>query len=755
MSLVTTSEHRQTRYTLLTPTYVAPRQGDTYNIHATTEDVPVVLELLAKSKYVALDLETRGSDYSSDIEIIGIGLAWDTGSCYFEYSQVFCTNLLQQISKHSGLIAHNVYFDGGVIYKVAGLTLRWHMCTYALLAHLANEGHPDQSWGLKTAQVELLLWADSNEHELGEWLVANGHYRGVRRVDSTPEFLIQEYYAGKLSPQWAEMWQAPASILGKYCLLDAESTYLLYTAILLPALERFPGLQMQMQDCMYLIEQLIKQKVAGILVDRKAFLDRQTYLNQQIQDLGLQFINHSSVHKYVQELEQQMRAEILNREPEKYRKQTWPVEPAKYKKDGTLAKSWTNWYERTEEMKRKGPDISKNWIKWKAQLDAAERGELPEYCFNLQSGPQLRTLLYDKLGHEIRVRSEATEQFPNGQPAVGTKALKHMGEAGGILVERGYLVKELSYLVKYIELTEGRNTIHPSFRTPGTMTGRLSSKEPNLQQLPKTKAMMSPWIARPGYKFVDLDISALEPNIITEFSKDENMWKIYGPGAPKNDLYLYVAAHTDVYGPAIRATGYDPLNPTPEGLARAKKECKHERTVAKVVALACGYGASVNKVNQILEQDDIFLEYSEVELIHTTYWKLFAGVQDFSRALYYEWRRNRGYIINGVGRPMCVPDNMTKDLLNRFTQSTGHDVFIQYIRIYTQELVRRGIPYTPIIIDLHDATTVEVPEQYAEETAEVMLWGLEQLNRELQGKIPLRGVPLIGSNLADVKEPEE
>ena len=144
--------------------------------------------------------------------------------------------------------------------------------------------------------------------------------------------------------------------------------------------------------------------------------------------------------------------------------------------------------------------------------------------------------------------------------------------------------------------------------------------------------------------------------------------------------------------------------------------------------------------------------FPEVEAIHRGYWELFAVVKDFGRSLLFEWKRNKGYILNGIGRPMAVTEKYNRDLLNRFVQSTGHDIFVKYIRILCDELTRAGIPYVPIIIDFHDASTVEVPDAYEKQAVEVFARSMDLLNAELNGRIKLKGVPMSGKNLAIVKE---
>lgn len=741
-------------FVLLQPGHYPARSGKFFNRILSWREIEYFLTYISKSEIVAVDLETRGNDYSdSSLEIVGVGLAWDTGSCYIPYTDIPSMEqdmVKQFLLTHPGLIAHNVYFDGGVLYSKYHEHPNWYVDTLSLYMQSANEGYAGQTHGLKDAQTRLLGWESSNETELDEWLVTNGYYRGNRYKDESKEHLLHMYRTGATSPEKGEMWRAPIHILGKYCILDAESTYLLYTHILRPVLDKFPALaSYHIERFIPLIKLHIEQKMWGILMDREGLLARQEYLTKMIDEYSTKFITHSTVLPGIQQIESEMRQELAEKEPERYKKlKPMPEEPAKYTKSGQLNKNWEKWHNNRDRYLV--PEVSKNWLNWQEKWKLAVAGKDPNYRFNLNSGPQLRKLIYEILGHPVEITTES------GEPAIGIKALKKLDAPFDLLIERNYLVKELTYISDYLERVEHRDTMHPSFRLPGTSTGRLSSKGPNLQQVPKSKAVMSLFQARPGNVWVDLDFAALEPTVTAEFTGDKNMQFIYGNGAGPSDIYLFVGAQIPGrIGDAIRATGFDPYNPTKETLARAKKECKSERSVCKTVVLACGYGAGVNKVNATLEADNIYLPEHEVRQVWETYWNTFADVKKFGYTLESEWRRNGGYILNGLGRPMCVTEDYKKDLLNRFIQSTGHDILIEYILIVAEELDRSGIPWQPSILDWHDATAVEVPEKYGEQVAKLFLKCVDILNDKLQGTIKLRGTPMIGVNLAETKEAEE
>lgn len=752
----------------LTP--IPARSGPGFQEILPLSELPRVIKACHRSRFVAVDWETKGNDYSlpfPEFAIVGLGLAWDRGSCYFQlgieeygqYKQVITDEQVEQLrdflTAHKGLIAHNVYFDGGVVRSQFGVHAEWAYCTLAIFMLLSNEGWAGQTHGLKQAQTELLLWDKNNEGDLGNWLCRNGFYKGVRRKNKkteeplTPDELSQLFEEGGLSPDKGEMWRAPMEIIGKYCILDAESCYLLFTEILFPVLQDFPNLKDWYElDFSRHIALHIEQKMHGLVVDVPALHELKQKLLTAIKDKSQQILEHPKLKPHIEALEASLLAQLAAEEPPRYKKsKPEPKEPKKFTKNGDISKGWLSW---EEKMKVWVPQKleSSAWKKWNTKYELAKKGEVLEYKFNPQSNRQLARILYDGAGFPVRIFTES------GDRAVGVKALKQMGEVGHLFVERAWDEKELGYVESYLEKVVFRNTVHPNFRLPGTKTGRLTSSEINLQQIPKTKSMMNLFRCRPGNVLVDLDFTALEPMVTTEFSQDKNMEAIYGNGRPANDLYLFVAASIPGYKEKVLAAGYDPYNPSKEGLANAKKVCKTERSVCKTVALACAYGASVNKVMQTLEEDDVFLPFEEVKKIHTGYWELFKDVKQFGYNLQKEWSRNGGFLINGLGRPMCITEDYKHDALNRFIQSTGHDILVMYCGIVTRELEKRNIQYIPYVIDWHDSCCVEVPEAFEKETVQVFLESLDVLNATLNGNIKLRGVPTTGITLTDVKEPE-
>lgn len=789
------AELPQYHRTLLSPRPTPARSGSQYSVQVTDpSQLPHILASAARSKILAVDFETRGVDYSEQCtchkdqesckstHIVGIGLAWDTGSVYLPYNEMpseDTVHIIDLLTQHKGLIAHNVYFDGGVLRAETGLVeTSWHACTLVLYRLLSNEGWAGIRFGLKDAMTEILQWENSNEAGIDRWLVGHGYYKGNKRIETGYHALVAEYNEGKLHPDKAEMWRVPSDILGRYCVLDAEACYLLYSEHLMPVLEKFPELKKNFHtDWMYLVNLHVWQKMIGIQMDRAGLIARERYLQEQMDALRDQFLIHPLVEHHIQEMEQEFLKPLIESEPAQFKKlKAMPKEPDRLRKDGTVSKAWTNWKIQIDSGRYTTPIESKTWQAWNERLRAATFRENPEYLFNVQSKAQLVELFYRRLGYPVRILT-ASEQ-----PGTGADALAHMGDIGQILIDRDNALKEQGYIQKYLELIEGRDTIHPSFSIAGAATGRMTSRDPNLQQIKKIRAVMDLFVARPGMTWIDLDFAALEPTVTTEFSGDKNMEAIYGNGAGTNDIYLFVASTVPQWAEQLEATGYDRYRPTPEAVARAKKECKHIRKIAKVVVLACAYGAGVDKILQNLVNDGMQITREEVAEVHKSYWETFEQVKKFGYELqdkwwetvdlpagtiemYKDWGKSRykrdqiprnitGYIMNGLGRPMCVTHDYKKDILNRFVQSTGHDILVRYIRLVGEELDRRAIPWDPLIADFHDAITVEVPDRYVEDTLEVYLDALAELNKQLGGDVQLKGTPTYGKNLTAVKEPE-
>jgi hypothetical protein len=272
----------------------------------------------------------------------------------------------------------------------------------------------------------------------------------------------------------------------------------------------------------------------------------------------------------------------------------------------------------------------------------------------------------------------------------------------------------------------------------------------SMHQQPKTPGYLSNFKARSGFKLVQSDLSAIEPHVIAEFSRDPTMWALYGPGAKPQDIYLFNGAYIELFRDKIREY-YDPENPTEESIRLAKKMCKTERNVLKTVALACGFGASVSRVRSILLQAGHAVTWDEVKIIHRDYWKLYAGIKEFQKELELMWMQNGGFFFDIMGTPICVDRDYLHDAVNRFSQRSGHMVLQKYL-YHTDRLRReRGVEMYPWIPDFHDEFIYETPLDQVESAAQVMKDALAITNEELGMEIKIKADVEVVDNLAQIK----
>lgn len=278
----------------------------------------------------------------------------------------------------------------------------------------------------------------------------------------------------------------------------------------------------------------------------------------------------------------------------------------------------------------------------------------------------------------------------------------------------------------------------------------MSRIKQNFQQLPKSPGYLANLKTRPGFKLVQQDIAAAEPKVVAAFSRDENLLKLYGPGAKPNDVYLYNGAHIELFSDEIRKY-YDPNNPTIESINEAKKHCKKIRSFCKCVVLASGYGASAKKVRSILITSGYPVTVKEAEIIHRDYWKLYSGIKRFEQELRNIWTATGGWVPSLAGKPICVPSDYLHDVVNRFAQTSGHEFLMMLVHEIASLVTETGIEAYPWIPDFHDETIWEVREDQAHTMVEIMNLAMDRVNERLDMDVKMSGEPQIADNLAEIK----
>lgn len=715
---------------------------------------------------VALDIETVGTDPLAEVAtIVGIGLANSQAALYFDTSKwgqeqwEILVAFLQ--NKETQFIVHNAMFEVTWFASIIG-NFSANICydTYAIYRQIANEGYGIQiggAYALKQAQIDLLGWDSRGDEELSEWLVANGYYKGNIKSDATSEEALERYEAGTLKPDKSKMYLAPAEILGYYCALDAVSTYQLFTEVFIPSINAHDWSDTfwnYHHTFMRNIEALAEQRLLGIKIDLTRLNEHLLTLENNAETTRGEFLNHPELAPHINNYRETKIAEYASKEPNQFKAPPkLGNEPARMTKAGTISRVWERWSEKKQGIED-GSLLERNpaWDEWKDKLDKMEQDDL----FNLDSGPMRRWLFYDALGYPVKARTE------KGNPETGKTALRHWGEGGALLHRYNDAIKE-AQLTRACMHSAATGRLYPRFKAPGTFTCRLAGGSDgdseikfNIQQIPKKKEYLSCWIPDEGMVWVDRDFHALEPVVLTALSRDKAMMSLYGPNAKKNDIYLWVGAQLPGLGTKIRAAGYDPLNPTSEAIAHTKSVCKKERAICKTIVLGSQYGMGPRKLKLTLDLEGIQISEEEAYKLYEGYWKIFEGVKRYGYRLKDEWKKNRGWVLNGIGRPVCCAEYLDKDLTNRVVQSTGHDILMLSIEILLELRETCGFWFQGVIWDFHDQSIVQVRKENAKDMVELFREADRRLNlklRELnpQFNLVVGGEPAIVSNLAEAK----
>lgn len=682
---------------------------------------------------IAADIETKGNkvhDYNS--EVVGIGLADSKTILYFDVKDnpdIYKTILKALYECNKQLIGFNINFDASYFHRdwsqiinqpISGPSLKWHKWLYdcyALYKQLAGEGWPGQEWNLKSAQIDLLNWEDKGNIELNEWLINNGYFTSVS-LTAKKGYQWHEPSQRFCRPDLGKMYLAPAEILGYYCGLDAASTYMLLVEVFVPTIQRLPS---KAQSSFYFyhtelfitsVKWNIEQQLRGLKINKDNLIKYTEQLSKEIIKTKEAFYNHPDVAPFVSVWNDT----IIDRHLGK--------QPLMKTKSGADSKNYMNWLVKHEKIKN-------------------------EQHFNMDSGPQRAWLFYDCLGHEVLLKTE------KGNPATDKKALLAWGEPGKLLKKSNDKTKELGYVQSCInnlsESPDGR--LHPQYRIPGTLTCRIAGAGAfNVQQQPKSKDYLKEWVPSEDYlTWIDADVESLEAVVLAELSKDKTMRYLYDPSSPKNDIYLYVGAFLPGIRDKILAAGYNPDNPTLDGIAAAKKEAKKERQIAKQCVLGFQYGMGPKKLRASLALEGIKISEQESYEIYKAYWSLFQGIRDFNKHLETEWRQRGGWVYNGIGRPVAVYEMFLRDINNRVVQSTGHDI-LMYVNYQLYQLRNETkIEFWPIIIDWHDSSLVECLKSDKDEVLKLFNEAYKRCNEWLKGDLLIRTKPQIVNNLAESK----
>lgn len=275
---------------------------------------------------------------------------------------------------------------------------------------------------------------------------------------------------------------------------------------------------------------------------------------------------------------------------------------------------------------------------------------------------------------------------------------------------------------KYSSKSNGEHRVRTSFQQLGAVTGRLSSREPNLQNIPAHDRYSVRKAFRPpaGRKFIIADYNQIELRLLAHFSQDETLLRAYREG---DDIHRKTAAA--VFG-------------VPEDQVTSQ-----QRRYAKTINFGIVYGMRARALSR-----ELGVGVDKAEAFLANYFKQFPGVKIYIASTKVQCRRDK-YVSTITGRRRHLPDiNSTVDwqrekaekmAVNSIVQGSAADL----IKLVMVELFRReqrGEAKSRMLHQVHDELIFEVPEEDAQEEAAVIKEIMEQVPME---KLPGLSVPIL------------
>lgn len=369
------------------------------------------------------------------------------------------------------------------------------------------------------------------------------------------------------------------------------------------------------------------------------------------------------------------------------------------------------------EMEAAGVRFDVDKLKEAEQRLTAELNELEQRIyalsgepFNINSPRQVGELLFEKLKIDEKAKKSRTGQYSTSEEVL--MALKERHEIVGLILEYRELKKLIStYIAALPEYIAADGKIHTTYNQTVTATGRLSSSNPNLQNLPirseRGKLIREAVIPDEGCLFLSADYSQIELRLLAHFSQDEHLLQAFRSG---QDIHAATAAR--IFKLPI------------------EQITKDQRRKAKTANFGIIYGISAFGLAQQLD-----CPRAEARQLIDDYFAAFPGVIKFIERQ-KEKARVRGYAETLFGRKRYLPDILSnnatvrsfaeRNAVNAPIQGTAADIIkIAMIAIH-RRLQEEGLK-AQMIMQVHDELNFNVPESEVERVREIVVSEMESV----------------------------
>ncbi|MBA3014469.1 MAG: DNA polymerase I [Proteobacteria bacterium] len=349
--------------------------------------------------------------------------------------------------------------------------------------------------------------------------------------------------------------------------------------------------------------------------------------------------------------------------------------------------------------------------------------------FNINSPKQLAEILFETLGLP---HGRKTKTGYSTDSAVLEK-LSTIHELPRLIIEHRNISKlKSTYVDKLPTMVHPRTgRLHTSFNQAVTATGRLSSSEPNLQNIPirtpEGQRIRAAFISAPGCRFLAADYSQIDLRVLAHYSKDPALVHAFCTG---DDIHRQTAA--EIFG-------IDPQRVTGD-----------MRRVAKSINFGIVYGMSAFGLSEQLR-----ISRKEAATFIDRYFAHFSGVKTFMDTIINQARVD-GFVTTLLGRRRDLPDiNSPNKTMREFAERTALNTPIQgtaadIIKLATikvhQDLVAHGLN-SQILLQIHDELIIETPTEEIEQTTTLVKAAMEQA---LDLNVPLLVNIAASDNLAKI-----
>ena len=333
--------------------------------------------------------------------------------------------------------------------------------------------------------------------------------------------------------------------------------------------------------------------------------------------------------------------------------------------------------------------------------------------FNLGSPKQIGEILFDKL------KIKGGKKTPSGAWSTDAETLSFLASSGNILPKlllewRGLSKLKSTYtdaLPNFINKNTKR--IHTSYSMSSTSTGRLSSSDPNLQNIPikndEGKMIRGAFIAEEGYSLISADYSQIELRIIAHISDDNNLKKAF-----KNDIDIHSLTASEVFGVPIKDMSQD------------------IRRKAKAINFGIIYGISPFGLSNQLD-----ISRSEASDYIRSYFEKFPSIRDYMEST-KEFAKNNGFVKTLFGRKCIIDDSgnrgpggkafMERAAINAPIQGTAADIIKRAMIKIPTNLKKENLE-TKMIMQVHDELIFETKDSEIEKTMSIVIKEMSEAHK--------------------------